>query len=271
MCKDFRYRIINFFARKINVREQKLETRIKHANLQKSRQKLLKTMPSCLRQTQDYLEECNIICHAGGGVDGQKYLNTLETFEVYYKLGCKCFEYDVIFNGENFVLSHDGVQATFTVEDCLKALLFYSDVNIIFDLKDVDLGLFIKYLKDKGLDADKRIVVQVKNETEILSALTQSNYAQLLLVNMISSNIVDNCKLCIKYGIKAVSFPLIAAKNTEDYKLFIENGIKVFVYTVNDVDEYARLKANGVSGVYSDYLNEEDLERRFGVNEDKKN
>ncbi len=267
MCKVFRYRVANFLANRFSRCAQKLDSIIKQKQLNKVRKLLASQKPECLRRTKDYLTTTIIICHAGGGVGGERYLNTLSTFSTYYGLGCRCFEYDITFdNAGRYVLSHDAESASkYTIEDCLNLLRDYEDIEIILDLKDVELSAFVQFLKDAGFDGDKRIVVQVKNEDEIKSAFSVSDSVQLLLVNMITSDFLTQVKLCLRYGIRTVSVPFALTKTSKLFDLYLENDIRVFAYTVNSVEDYKRLKSQGVQGVYSDYLTQEQLERELGI------
>ena len=84
------------------------------------------------------IEDLTVILHAGGGADGLDYLNAQETFELYYSLGYRYFEYDLKLSTDGrLISSHSGEyldcatpeQLTYEEFKALKLLNGYTPVN----------------------------------------------------------------------------------------------------------------------------------------------
>lgn len=72
------------------------------------------SLGACTNPNQSMVEEKEevspvVILHAGGGVDGLRYLNAQETFETYYQQGYRYFEYDLKLSTDGkLIASHAG-------------------------------------------------------------------------------------------------------------------------------------------------------------------
>lgn len=85
------WRIIHFLSRRIILFDEKLNQKSELAALKTARKQLAirrKNETFCSKDNKNPLKS-NIICHAGGGIYGQKYLNSLENFNYYYLRGCR--------------------------------------------------------------------------------------------------------------------------------------------------------------------------------------
>ena len=253
----------------------KLDASLERKLLQKEREENIKSARQIQRFSyanprDGYFTDISVITHAGGGLQGMAYLNCKEALPFYYEKGNRVFEYDVEKGGDGYVLAHtdkenpDGsLEGRFTplsLIECLEFLEAHEGVRVIFDCKFKGLGAFASYIKDRVQEETlKRVVVQVFDEQDFLEVREIYDF-KLLYVCMYATNYAEAVQTCIKHRIGAVSVSVKALNERADWCVFEKNEICVFAYTVNTLKGYKALKAQGVTGVFSDFLYESDVE-----------
>lgn len=272
-CKILFYRILHFLFRHITQLDNKIEARIQAAAVER----LCDTeeLP-CARENRDpFFAPIRIITHAGGGLQGQNYLNCAEAPEYYYAQGNRVFEFDVAMTrDERFVLSHDRVETTeaeflnrkldrrFSPMALAGALAFlesHEDITVIFDCKCGDLGAFARYLHENtGETARARIVIQVFREQDVAAIKSVFDF-KLLYVCMYNADYQQVTRHCLDHGIGAVSIAYKALRERTGWDVFARKNICVFAYTINTLDQYDWVRAQGITGVFSDFLLETDV------------
>lgn len=254
----------------------KLDARLERKLLQKEREQNIKTAKRIQRFSyanlrDEFFADISVITHAGGGLQGMAYLNCKEALPFYYEKGNRVFEYDVEKSTKGYVLTHTdeknpegNLEGRFTplpLSDCLEFLRNHKDVRVIFDCKFKGVGAFASYIKEFVKDEKvlQRIVIQVFNEQDIVEV--RNVYAfKLLYVCMYATNYAEAVQTCIKHHIGAVSVSVKALNERPDWCVFEKNEICVFAYTVNTLTEYKKLKVQGITGAFSDFLYESDVE-----------
>ena len=217
-----------------------------------------------------FFSKIKIITHGGGGVCGMKYLNCEEALEYYYQQGNRVFEFDVQISEDNqYILSHDPVSETaeafykekidyrfhpMRLESLLDFLKKNPDTTVIFDCKFANLPSFAAYLCGKVDESVRtRIVIQVFREEDIEKIRSVYNF-KMLFVCMYHADYLQVANCCLKNGIGAVSVSAKALAERNGWEIFAKKDICVFAYTVNSVTDYLRLRKQHISGVFSDFL-----------------
>lgn len=254
----------------------KLDARLERKLIQKERKKYIKSAKQIQRFSyanprDEFFADISVITHAGGGLQGMAYLNCKEALPFYYDMGNRVFEYDVEMGKDGYVLAHtdeknpDGhLEGRFTplsLAECLSFLQTHKDIRIIFDCKFKNIGVFASYITElvRNEQALRRIVIQVFKEQDILEVRKAYDF-KLLYVCMYATNYAEAVQTCIKHRIGAVSVSVKALNERPDWYIFEKNDICVFAYTVNALKEYKIYKTQGVTGVFSDFLYESDVE-----------
>lgn len=224
------------------------------------------------------------------GASGYAPENTLPAFEIALEYGCKCFEIDVQLTKDNQpVLFHDDTMqkifglnsaiAEYTYDDLIKldAGKWYSDAFA---------GITIMHLQDAIVFANKHdVLLNIELKTQngndrliakiVLDCLKKySNNKRLPAISSFSINSLrvvreEEQKILLGYAID--KFP----KNlTEDFALikgdFLVAPVDlltgywvtklqeccqyIYAYTVNDFQVWEKLKAQGITGVFTDKL-----------------
>jgi len=272
-CIIFLCRILHFVLRHIAQLDNRIEARIQAAAV---KQLCCTEELPCARESRDpFFAPIRIITHAGGGLQGQNYLNCAEAPGYYYAQGNRVFEFDVTMALDGrFVLSHDDVNITeeefldrkldrrFTpmaLGDALAFLEEHEDVTAIFDCKCGDLGAFARHLyKNTGKAARARIVIQVFCEQDIAAIKSVFDF-KLLYVCMYNADYQQVARHCLDHGVGAVSIAYKALRERTGWDVFARKNLCVFAYTVNTLDQYDWVRAQGLTGVFSDFLLETDV------------
>lgn len=263
---------IRFLCRPFVKLDAKLELRL----ARKERERNIKSAKQIQRFSyanarDEFFANISVITHAGGGLQGMSYLNCKEALPFYYEKGNRVFEYDVEKTDREYILAHtdknnpegnlEGRFTPLSLAECLAFLQAHKNMRVIFDCKFEDLGTFANRVKELVQDGKvlQRIVIQVFNERDILD-IRQVYDFKLLYVCMYATNYAEAVQTCIKHKIGAVSVSVKALNERADWCVFEKNDICVFAYTVNTLKAYKALKAQGVTGAFSDFLYESDVE-----------
>ena len=248
---------------------------------------------------ETWFEDYKVISHALGGIDGKDYTNSYEALEHSYEKGQRVVEADFLFTSDDvLVLRHywkddlgqedfDGSAPTLekfkatpifsdytpmTAEDLAAYMSFHKDLYLVTDVKhkmksttfEDAIKEFVKIAKKTDPSILKRVIVQIYCEED---------YSKMEKIYPFESYIFTLYKLpkeykdqygkiaefCKKAGISVVTMPAKWIKNKSDIEELTENGIKVYVHTVNEYEEALTMLGLGVNGIYTDYLYESDL------------
>ena len=220
-----------------------------------------------------------LVAHAGGNFDGLVLTNSLQALNQSYREGFRYIELDLLMTRDSVaVLSHDweyvrGLRKlpprkklpTFremkSSSTGLKLLDLkrlsrwiqkHDDVRIITDVKDHNLRM-LQLIKNKFPSLQKFIIPQIYTlkEYEQVSGL---GYTSIILtlykLKIPDEEILAFCKTHDLFG--------LTVSKERGSGTFLQQctalPIPVFIHTVNDPDEYRRLRALGVFGVYTDFL-----------------
>lgn len=240
-----------------------------------------------------------VISHALGGIDGKDYTNSFEALEYSYEKGQRVLEADFLFTSDDvLVLRHywkddlgqenfDGSAPTLeefkntpiysaytpvTAEDLAEYMSSHKDLYLVTDVKHK--------MKSTALEAAIKEFVKIARETDpsilervIVQIYCEEDYAKMEKIYPFESYIFTLYKLpkeykdnygkiaefCKKAGISVVTMPAKWIKDKSDIEELTENDIMVYVHTVNEQEEAAKMLGYGVNGIYSDYLYESDL------------
>ena len=265
------YRGVRLLCRPFVKLDKKIERKQEYNTCKNAKNAAKKVLTMTFANQRDpFFEKINVITHAGGGLQGMAYLNCEESFSFYYEKGNRVFEYDVDEKDEVFILAHiedgnegdlDGRFTPLTIEKALDNLKSYLDIIVIFDCKFKNLKTFAQYVKDyvEEESALNRVVIQVFNEENVLQVREVYDF-KMLHVCMMATDYVETMQTCIKYKIGAVSISNKALNERFDWGVFEKNNVCVFAYTVNTVKEYQAWKDEGITGVFSDFLYNTDVQ-----------
>lgn len=226
-----------------------------------------------------WYSKSHIIRHAGGEINGQFYTNSCEALEQSLRQGNYLIEMDFSLTQDGYVvLSHDNlVEKGVMYEDFMngsKQGITVMDLNILLEYLYQNKNLYIifdcKY--NQQMEILKLLVEECSNKKELLNRFIIQfyYYCDLIQIKQISSfqnylftlyaselsiyNSRNIIKFCLKNGIDVVTMPKRWAKNKNSIRLFCKYGLKVWVHTVNDIEEAKKYHSLGVYGVYSDLL-----------------
>ena len=214
-----------------------------------------------------------IISHAGGSINGNIYLNSLEAVQSSIKKGFKFIELDLLETPDgDLIAAHDWktfhkitgypsqnnpISSKEAKERKIlknQTVLTSSDIEKIF-MQHTDLFLVTDKIRNIGTIKKKfsafldRVIVEFKSPEECRQGATEGISKCAFLFNFLPS--VDS--LDERY-ITLIVMPL---RKVDDYKekLLNKSSVKVFVYTVNDIITARKiLDLPFVKGIYTDTL-----------------
>ncbi len=224
----------------------------------------------------------SFIAHAGGGIDGEAYTNSLEAVEKSIKNSYKLIELDLLVTDDKrIVAQHDfnilghicNKQFLKSEKSTEKNTILFSDIsdcNKIFDKKytllkeeqiikifekNKNLILVTDKIKDYKLLKEKfkfsdRLIVEVFNIKDYFKAKLNGIKNPMFLFTDGRRNIIYS----IIFNIKLIS---ISTANTEKYKNFLKyllkNKVSIFAFSSND-NEFNKIHiGNSITGVYTDF------------------
>jgi len=224
-----------------------------------------------------------MIAHAGGGINGQDYTNSLEALELSYANGFRFFEIDFSWTSDNqLVCLHDwgkGFKEIFgfstkqplsyhefqmqlydassflpcTLDTLATWVIANPDVKIITDVKFDNIRA-IRKIMAKHPKLKQQLIVQFYQPEEYV-VFTQMGFKNLIwILYQYQGSLESVRKHAEKMKLYALSMRASQAKKRPMQKAQ-KKGTKLFVYTLNSkshakkmVDKY------GVSGIYTDFL-----------------
>jgi glycerophosphoryl diester phosphodiesterase len=221
------------------------------------------------------------IAHAGGGIDGLEYTNSLEALNQSYDKGFRLIEVDLFLTSDNqIVLLHDAANTIdslyldfpkeLTLENFKKLKLKnnltplsfqdlivfmgqHQDLFIITDYKDQDNIKILTTIIKEYPEYKDRIIPQIfkfnqyyptlkLGYTKIIFSLYQTNYSKNLLQDFLSDH---------RINILTIPKELISQKIIDDFKKY---NLKIYTHPVNQAEERNQLFESEVDGIYTSSL-----------------
>lgn len=207
-----------------------------------------------------------VIAHRGASAFAQE--NTLQAFDLAFKFGATWLETDVQRSKDGvLVLYHDYILKNGKkIKDCPFEYLKRYNVPTLIELLKVTPKNFTLNLEIKNDDSlypgiEKQILAEIKKAKNIKKEqIFISSFAaeSLQKIRALDSQIdigvlTRNFEIKTPLSLKAKSVNISAkrvSKNIVD--ICHKNGLKVLVYTVNDLQTYQKLKSWNTDGIFSD-------------------
>ena len=207
-----------------------------------------------------------VIAHRGASAYAKE--NTLKAFDLAFKLGSSWLETDVQRSKDGvLVLYHDyNLKKGKQIKDCTSEYLKNFNVPSLADLlkitpENFTLNLEIKNDNNIYPGIEKQILTEIKKAKNIKkeqifisSFFVESLQKIRVLDKQISIGVLmRNFEVKTPLALQAKSVNISAKRVTKQIvETCHKNGLKVFVYTVNDLQTYNKLKSWKTDGVFSD-------------------
>ncbi len=231
-----------------------------------------------------FLQSNKSIMHAGGAINGEHYTNVLEAIDENYNSGKRFFEidfaktsddkyvclhgwggfinrmFDNMPNNGKEPISYDEFMSLkekrgytqMDIDILLNWLKDKPNVRIITDIKDKNID-FLTVLSEKSANLKEQFIPQIYNFDEYDKA-KELGFSNIILttykIDKSFQEILDFSKEHPFYGVTVHS----SIADSEGVKLLTDNGIDVFVFTVNEIDKAKELLNNGIKAIYTDNL-----------------
>lgn len=207
-----------------------------------------------------------IIAHRGASAYAQE--NTLKAFDLAFKFGATWLETDIQRSKDGvLVLYHDYILKNGKkIKNCNYNYLKKFNVPTLADLLKITPEKFTLNLEIKNDDniypniekeilAELNLAKNIKKEQILISSFDIPTLQKIrALDSKINIGVLTrNFEVKIPLSLKAKSVNISAKRVTKNIiKICHENGLKVLVYTVNDLQTYQKLKSWGTDGIFSD-------------------
>ena len=207
-----------------------------------------------------------VIAHRGASAFAQE--NTLKAFDLAFKLGASWLETDVQRTKDGvLVLYHDYILKNGKkIKDCSFAYLQKYQVPALSDLlkitpENFTLNLEIKNDNNIYPEIEKQLLAEIKKAKNIkkeqifISSFSADSLQKIrALDKQISLGVLTrNFDIKIPLSLQAKSVNISAQRvNKNIIDICHKNGLKVLVYTVNDLQTYGKLKRDNTDGIFSD-------------------
>jgi|GEM_PF-1850949 len=219
------------------------------------------------------------VAHAGGGIGGRTYTNSLEALDSNYLRGFRLFETDMEWTSDgHLVLVHDWSEETGLSQskggpatraeffaaakgrgstrldmDGLAAwMTAHPDAYVITDIKSRNMAA-LRRIWDHYPAIRKNIIPQIYFFTEYARARAIGYDA--IILTLYAAGYPDGPVIAFaaRHSLAAVTIPIQRGLSPLPAAL-ARSGIPVFVHTVNDRDALRGLRENGAGAVYTDFL-----------------
>jgi len=212
------------------------------------------------------------------GAIGYAFENSMASFKKALELNCKWIELDVYNVENNLIVFHDDRLERCTDGFGRIADKTYSEISALHLKNGERIPLLEEVLNIVGCDSSVNIELKGENTAyltaELISDFLKKGWSkeQFLIssFNHVELNKIHELDHTLRIGALTSSIPINYsefAQKMNAYSIhcsldFINSeyvddahrrGLKVFVYTINDVDEFYRMKLLGVDGIFSDY------------------
>lgn len=114
-----------------------------------------------------YLNQINLVAHAGGGIDNKKYANAKESLELAYKNGYRIFEVDIYMTkDEQFVLTHDATAVNKTYQEFMNNKIYnlYTPMDLADLIEFMRTHEYAYIIPDVKQYNDKELLLRVYSE-----------------------------------------------------------------------------------------------------------
>lgn len=236
----------------------------------------------------EWCENTRLIYHACGGIDGLDYTNSKEALENLLEQGQYFVEVDFMYTSDGtLVCMHNwkdqcnledalslqefrskkiyGKYTTMTAADLVQYMEDYPDLHIIIDTKEEDQVAVVKTLvnlSESRKNVTERFIIQlyepgVKNKIQQIYPFDDCNF---LFTTYKFGYCFPNkiMKICYDENITVVTAPY-GVWDEEIRQLFISKGFVLYEHTVNRPDFANDSLSKGVQGLYTDFLEPDDL------------
>lgn len=237
---------------------------------------------------EEWYQDTRLIYHAGGAVEGLDYTNSREALEATLARGGRVVELDFLFTADGELacghtwqdlhalepLTLEEFQNTklyhkftpMTAREALEQMGACPELYLVVDTKEEDpLAVLRELAALAGGDSAvlDRLVIQLydrgmKERALEIYPFPEENFL-FTVYKFGAGRIRDILELCVQEEIRVVTAPY-NAWGEDTVRLFREQGIVVFLHTVNDPSQAQSVLAQGVQGLYTDRLWPEDLE-----------
>lgn len=241
-------------------------------------------------EDEDCFTNNTLISHACGGVvNGRRimFTNSKEAFFYSVEKKFSLIECDVIgIEEEELVLAHDySFFYKLKNEDCsmmnMKELLTlmeqHPNVYILIDVKWVtqkEYGLYVSCIDcmmqemTKNYEAYEKLKRQVIMEVYDEETIKYAYEAGFQMIFTQYRNPEYHCymntvNLCNRYHISTIAFEVthfLENEGGKNIKTFLDKNVKIYCHSTDSVDDYKQLRSMGVTGIFTNYLTQEDLE-----------
>ena len=242
---------------------------------------------------KNWYEDYSIISHSGGGINGKIYTDSLEAWNYSYINGNRIFDADLNFTSDKvLVLRHewsDDLEQT----DCGNGIVpdyeTFIKSKIFGKYTPMDAKMMFNFLDEHK---DCFAACDTKNDTRetyealvfVAKQLKKEHLLKRIIVSFYTSKDFTAAKNV--YGFKNYAvrqypnyhwdYPTLAffckenkipvcmvwktyLKESDDYKILLENNIKVWTAVVDEISEAEELQKKGVTGFVSNFIYEKDL------------
>lgn len=233
-----------------------------------------------VEKNNDIFQLQNLVAHAGGGIENLNFLNSLETLKLSYGKGFRFIELDFEWTSDgHLVLIHDwrksvlelfnawprrysikefknlkmiNKMTNLSLDDLISWIKQYPDVFIITDVKHDNIRALTKIRKEFP-ESVRNFIPQIYHFYEYFP-VRDLGYKHIILTLYIA-DYSDQAvlKFAKEYPLTAVTMPMNRALTCLPRKLK-KLGISTYAHTVNKASLQHKLYANGVFGVYTDFL-----------------
>jgi len=198
------------------------------------------------------------IAHAGGGIEGKTYTNSLEALNENYKRGFRVFELDlqVLPDGE-LILRHGNESfpglTSLRLTGLVKWLERHKDAMVVTDFKENNLkGLRI--IREKFPEYINRFIPQIYSSEQYLLAKELGFRGMILALYKTGAGDQEILAFAEREKLLAVTMWASHALKSDLALNLKAMGVRVYAHSVNDLDEMKALKKRGVTGVYTHFL-----------------
>ncbi|WP_055069791.1 glycerophosphodiester phosphodiesterase family protein [Clostridium massiliamazoniense] len=247
------------------------------------------------RNYSNEIKNQQIVAHAMGAVNKTAYTNSLEAFQENYNKGIRIFEVDLVMTSDkHLVLRHywnknelnkGNLNDKLTLKEFKNSKILNKYTSIDFDLlldlleqnKDVFFILDIKEpnkkeikesfsyidkkLKLRNKEIINRIIPQVLSE-EMYYDLKEIRDFPIVFYGLYTTNVSKEKEKIIKF-IKKENIFAVSMWGYDFDDEFIRKvkdmDANVYVHTINAKEEAINFIKRGADGIYTDYLNIEDI------------
>lgn len=236
-----------------------------------------------------WINQAQLIHHAGGGIDGLDYSNSREALENTLSGGERYIEIDFMYTSDHhLVCMHKwaeqwgsetpptlqefisgniyGKYSPMTASDLIQYMDQYSDLYIIIDTKESDYVNVIRDLVELSFfnpSITDRFIIQIYDsgaKAEILQLYSFSDSNFLFTAYKFGSRFPNKImNICYDENIYIVTVPY-GDWDQETIDLYRSKNIIIYEHTMNRPDQANEELRRGVHGLYTDFLSSEDLE-----------